>query len=427
MQITSDVCDTNASDHTPPMTPLGSPMQCPWSDDPFQANSSTGAGTNDSINPSTSITAGRAFAIDEELGNAIVPPQPVHSICSIAGPSTKYYHATSTTIITSPSPPRALSSALGQHDTNASTYRLHPQTSNIHYHRGGGGGGGSSGVVHGRMRASSTSALRRGSAATGSDISVGGRIVRAWHRFTGKLQHMDPVKLAYLRTSFVFAISVLVTWTPSSINRVYNLIYPERISYGLNIASAAVLPLQGVWNAIIYFSTSWKLLHEEIVRVYTRSRWVRRLRPSSSSATPPASRRRIPGIIVDSHVHHAGSGGGRAIATEMGTVLSPVRSHPVGLSSIGSGSGSGSQRAFAHSAHDSGRPHHHHHVGIHGMCYGDDDSTESDSLDGAGSLDHAPQRYRPAVPATMDFAEPSSKSPPRIGTIRVQRGGQFDA
>lgn len=83
-------------------------------------------------------------------------------------------------------------------------------------------------------------------------------------RFGARLKNMDPVKLAYLRTSFVFAISILVTWTPSSINRVYTLIYPLEASYGLNIAAAVVLPLQGVWNAVIYFTTSWKIFREEM-------------------------------------------------------------------------------------------------------------------------------------------------------------------
>lgn len=96
------------------------------------------------------------------------------------------------------------------------------------------------------------------------DGGFAGRVSNAARRFGVKLRHMDPVKLAYLRTSFVFAISVLVTWTPSSINRVYTLIYPNKASYGLNIAAAVVLPLQGVWNAVIYFTTSWKIFREEM-------------------------------------------------------------------------------------------------------------------------------------------------------------------
>lgn len=95
-------------------------------------------------------------------------------------------------------------------------------------------------------------------------INLFRRMSDGTRRFGAKLKHMDPVKLAYLRTSFVFAISVLVTWTPSSINRVYTLIYPDRASYGLNIAAAVVLPLQGVWNAVIYFTTSWTIFREEM-------------------------------------------------------------------------------------------------------------------------------------------------------------------
>ncbi|KAI2613653.1 uncharacterized protein GGS25DRAFT_9576 [Hypoxylon fragiforme] len=83
-------------------------------------------------------------------------------------------------------------------------------------------------------------------------------------RWRSRFAHMDPVKLAYLRTSFVFAISVFVTWTPSSINRVHDLVYAETASFALNLASAVVLPLQGVWNAVIFFSTTWSLLRAEV-------------------------------------------------------------------------------------------------------------------------------------------------------------------
>lgn len=89
------------------------------------------------------------------------------------------------------------------------------------------------------------------------------RLSQAWRKFRARLANLDPIKLAYLRTSFVFAISILVTWTPSSINRVYSLAYPARTSYGLNLASAIVLPLQGLWNAVIFAATSWTILTEE--------------------------------------------------------------------------------------------------------------------------------------------------------------------
>src|SRR3569833_99400 len=107
-----------------------------------------------------------------------------------------------------------------------------------------------------------------------SRLSVVSHLRTTYARFLARLRTTDPVKLAYLRTSFVFAISVLVTWTPSSINRVYTLIHPDEVSYALNVASAAVLPLQGVWNAVIYFTTSARILREEA----NRFRWRRHQR-----------------------------------------------------------------------------------------------------------------------------------------------------
>ncbi|UNI16914.1 hypothetical protein JDV02_003302 [Purpureocillium takamizusanense] len=75
-------------------------------------------------------------------------------------------------------------------------------------------------------------------------------------RASMKLKRLDPVKMAYLRTSFIFAFAVLITWIPSSINRLYSITHHGQISFPLSVASGCVLPLQGVWNAIIYFTTS---------------------------------------------------------------------------------------------------------------------------------------------------------------------------
>ncbi|KAI5463699.1 hypothetical protein BGZ63DRAFT_352936 [Mariannaea sp. PMI_226] len=78
-----------------------------------------------------------------------------------------------------------------------------------------------------------------------------------------KLKGLDPVKMAYLRTSFIFAFAVLITWIPSSINRLYSLSHDGIISFPLSVASGCVLPLQGVWNSVIYFTTSWSMVIEE--------------------------------------------------------------------------------------------------------------------------------------------------------------------
>ncbi|KAI1818415.1 hypothetical protein GGS20DRAFT_596216 [Poronia punctata] len=94
--------------------------------------------------------------------------------------------------------------------------------------------------------------------------SIWRRVVGSFNHWRAKFHHMDPVKLSYLRTSFVFAVSVLITWTPSSINRVHDLVRPNEFSFGLNLASSIVLPLQGLWNAVIFFSTTWPDLCDEV-------------------------------------------------------------------------------------------------------------------------------------------------------------------
>ncbi|PNP50400.1 hypothetical protein THARTR1_08927 [Trichoderma harzianum] len=71
-----------------------------------------------------------------------------------------------------------------------------------------------------------------------------------------KLKRLDPVKMAYLRTSFIFGFAILITWIPSSVNRLYSLMDHGRVDFQLSVASGCVLPLQGVWNALIYFTTS---------------------------------------------------------------------------------------------------------------------------------------------------------------------------
>lgn len=155
-----------------------------------------------------------------------------------------------------PSPTRLLTASSKQSPTTGDS-EVHPvvvhhSTHNFHIKRGS------------DETATSSGGAQSGSTSGGGKTNFFHRLSSGTRRFGARLKHMDPVKLAYLRTSFVFAISILVTWTPSSINRVYTLIYPNKASYGLNIAAAVVLPLQGVWNAVIYLTTSWKIFREEM-------------------------------------------------------------------------------------------------------------------------------------------------------------------
>ncbi|KAF4785558.1 G-protein coupled receptor [Colletotrichum scovillei] len=63
---------------------------------------------------------------------------------------------------------------------------------------------------------------------------------------------------SYTKCSILFFTVILITWVPSSANRVYSVIHTKESSTPLEFMSAFVLPLQGFWNALIYVVTSWK-------------------------------------------------------------------------------------------------------------------------------------------------------------------------
>ncbi|PHH92790.1 hypothetical protein CDD83_4949 [Cordyceps sp. RAO-2017] len=85
------------------------------------------------------------------------------------------------------------------------------------------------------------------------------KLVRSIRRAASRFVIDDPVKRAYLRTSLLFALSVLVTWIPSSLNRI-NSWLNSASPYEFHVATAAVLPLQGLWNFLIFFVTSWRVV-----------------------------------------------------------------------------------------------------------------------------------------------------------------------
>lgn len=60
----------------------------------------------------------------------------------------------------------------------------------------------------------------------------------------------------YAKVALLFFVSLLVTWVPSSINRVYSLIHPESVSVQYAYAAGIVLSLMGFWNSVIYIATS---------------------------------------------------------------------------------------------------------------------------------------------------------------------------
>ncbi|KAI9708037.1 MAG: hypothetical protein M1820_004241 [Bogoriella megaspora] len=60
----------------------------------------------------------------------------------------------------------------------------------------------------------------------------------------------------YARVAILFFIALLITWVPSSVNRVFALARPNQFNFALNYASSFVFPLQGFWNVIVYILTS---------------------------------------------------------------------------------------------------------------------------------------------------------------------------
>lgn len=78
---------------------------------------------------------------------------------------------------------------------------------------------------------------------------------------------------SYTKCALLFFTAMLVTWIPSSANRVFGVVHAGQTSLPLEYMSAFVLPLQGFWNAIIYCVTSWgacRMLGEDV-----RSWWSR--------------------------------------------------------------------------------------------------------------------------------------------------------
>ncbi|QGA17825.1 hypothetical protein EYB26_005501 [Talaromyces marneffei] len=84
----------------------------------------------------------------------------------------------------------------------------------------------------------------------------------------------------YARAAFLFFIALLITWIPSSANRIYASMYPDATNFGLNYAASFVFPLQAFWNTIVYIITSQSACRD--------------LFRFSSSSSPSISRKSAP-------------------------------------------------------------------------------------------------------------------------------------
>ena len=69
-------------------------------------------------------------------------------------------------------------------------------------------------------------------------------------------QSANRAAFSYFKVALLMFVALSVVWIPSTVNRIYSLVYPEKQSFVLNLLAAAVLPMQGAWNAAVFLGTS---------------------------------------------------------------------------------------------------------------------------------------------------------------------------
>lgn len=87
-----------------------------------------------------------------------------------------------------------------------------------------------------------------------SHQSAASRALRALRR---RNHERDNAAWSYTKCAMLFFGAMLITWIPSSANRLYSLTHNNSISIPLQFVSAFVIPLQGFWNCVVYVTTSW--------------------------------------------------------------------------------------------------------------------------------------------------------------------------
>jgi len=101
---------------------------------------------------------------------------------------------------------------------------------------------------------------------------------------------------AYCRCAMFFFLALVITWLPATINRIYTVIYPGTTNFGLNFASALVLPCQGFWNGVIYIITTFPACKQFFYRFLNHLRMlvgknpIDRRRPMRTTAAVPRLR-----------------------------------------------------------------------------------------------------------------------------------------
>ena len=77
------------------------------------------------------------------------------------------------------------------------------------------------------------------------------------HRQRTSALEANTAAWGYTKCCILFFLSMLITWVPSSVNRLYALVHPAAPpNFALSYVAGLVLPLTGFWNSIIYIVTS---------------------------------------------------------------------------------------------------------------------------------------------------------------------------
>lgn len=95
---------------------------------------------------------------------------------------------------------------------------------------------------------------------------------------------------SYTKCSLLYFTAILITWIPSSANRVYSLVHGGNPFAPLEFMSAFVLPLQGFWNWLIYTVMSWDACKNLFRDIKARRLAVSEMTVSMSGANITASR-----------------------------------------------------------------------------------------------------------------------------------------
>jgi hypothetical protein len=160
---------------------------------------------------------------------------------------------------------------------------------------------------------------------------------RVDHRRRRQRTELDRAAWSYTKCAALFFTALLITWIPSSANRVYSYVHGVNSLRVLEFMSAFVLPLQGFWNAVIYAVTSWTACREAWVTVRLAGRKgvdrlllggrARRLRHHQSGGSVTGSHHHRGFRLSSSSRKHDIQGSGES--ESMTELASPERTHAV--------------------------------------------------------------------------------------------------